>query len=72
VALGELLAVAAEHIGHVRVHRRLVAERLEDPDLLGRVRDVVGTADDVRDPVVCVLDRVREVVGRAPVRADED
>ena len=71
VALGELLAVVAEHVRDVRVDRQLVAERSQDLDLLRRVRDVVVAADHVRDRVVHVLDGRGEVVGRAAVRADE-
>ena len=64
VALGELLPVGAEDVRDVRVHRRLVAERAEDLDLLRGVRDVVVAADHVRDRVVHVLHRRGEVVGR--------
>ena len=56
----------------MRVHGRLVPERTEDPDLLGRVRDVVVPADHVRDPVVHVLDGRGEVVRRTAVGADDD
>ena len=70
--LRELLAVRAEDVRDVRVDRELGAERLQDQDLLRRVRDVVVAADHVRDPVEPVLDRRGEVVGRAPVGADED
>ena len=48
------------------------AERAEDQYLLGRVRDVVATADDMRDRVEPVLDRRREVVRRPAVRAEDD
>ena len=48
------------------------AERLEDPDLLRRVRDVVVAPENVRDPVEPVLDRRGEVVGRPPVGANGD
>ena len=71
MALGELLAVVAKHVGDVRVDGRLVAERRQDLQLLRRVRDVVGAADHVRDRVVGVLDGVGEVVRRAAVGADE-
>ncbi len=53
------------------VDRDLRPERLQEPDLLGRVRDVVVAADHVRDPVLHVLERRGEVVGRPAVRADE-
>src|SRR5215213_9281332 len=48
------------------------AERLEDPDLLRRVRDVVVATEDVCDPVEPVLDGRGEVVRRPPVPAHED
>ena len=72
VALRELLAVRAEQAAEVRVGRRLVPQRLQHLDLLGRVRDVVVAADHVRDRVVHVLDRRGEVVGRTAVGADDD
>jgi hypothetical protein len=56
VSLRQLLPVRAEDVRDVRVHRRLVAERPEDLDLLRGVRDVVVAADHVRDRVVHVLD----------------
>ena len=71
VPLGELLAVLAEHVRHVRVDRRLGAECAQDDELLRRVRDVVVAADHVGDPVEPVVDGVGEVVGRAAVRAHE-
>ena len=72
VPLRELLAVVAEEAAEVRVGGRLVAERLQDLDLLRRVRDVVVAADHVGDRVVHVLDGGREVVGRPAVGADDD
>ena len=72
VPLGELLAVGPVDVAEVRVRGRLRAERLEDADLLRRVRDVVLAADDVRDPVEPVLDGRGEVVGRTPVGPDRD
>src|SRR5436190_5072344 len=44
---------------------------MQDDDLLRRVRHVVVTADDVRDRVLRVLERRREVVRRAAVRTYE-
>ena len=44
-----------------------MSERRENLELLRRVRDVVPAADHVRDPVVHVLDRVGEVIGRPAV-----
>ena len=57
VPLGELLAVGAEDVREVAVLGERRAERLQDLDLLRRVRDVVVAAQDVRDPVEPVLDR---------------
>ena len=48
VALGELLAVGAVQQRQVGEERRLGAQRLVDEELLGRVREVVLAADDVR------------------------
>jgi hypothetical protein len=71
VALRELLAVRPEHARHVRVDRRLGADRADQVDLLRGVRDVVVAADHVRDLVPDVLHRRGEVVRRAAVGADE-
>ena len=46
--------------------------RLEQQDVLGRVRQVVLAADDVADLHVRVVDADREVVERRAVRADDD
>src|SRR5262249_28587267 len=72
VPLRELLSVRAEDVREVPVLRERGAERLEDLDLLRRVRDVVLASEDVRDPVEPVLDRRCEVVRRPAVRADEN
>ena len=48
VALGQLLPVGAVQQRQVRVARRRRAERLEHEQLLGRVREVVLAAHDVR------------------------
>ena len=72
VPLGELLPVLAQHRGHVRVHRRLGAERADDVDLPRRVVDVIVAADHVRDPHVEVVDDDAEVVGRRAVGARDD
>ena len=53
-----------------RGHR--VAERPEQQDVLGRVREVVLAADDVRDRHRGVVHDDREVVQRAAVAADDD
>ncbi len=55
----------------MRVNRQVGAERAEDVDLGGRVRHVVIAPDHVCDPVGDVVDRAGEVVGRAPVGADD-
>ena len=47
VALRELLAVGAEDHAEVRELRDRRAERPEEGDVLGRVREVVVAADDV-------------------------
>src|SRR5207253_9450859 len=55
--LRELLPIAAEDVRHVGVDRNLCADRLDDPDLLRGVRDVIFTADHMRDPIPDVLHR---------------
>ena len=72
VALGELRAVGAEDHRHVRVERRLDAERAQHVDLPRRVVEVVVAADHVRDPHVLVVDHHAEVVGGLAVRARDD
>ena len=57
VALRELAPVGPVQQWHVRVDRQLRAQRLQDLELLRRVRDVVLSADHVRDPVEHVLER---------------
>ena len=69
--LRELPTVLAEHVRDVRVYGRLPSERGEHGQLFRRVGDVVVTADHVRHAVDPVVDRVREVVRRPPVGADE-
>jgi hypothetical protein len=71
VALGQLLAVGAVEERHVRVQRRLGAERPEDHQLARGVREVVGAAHDVGDPHVAVVDGDGEVIERAAVRAGD-
>ena len=71
MALRELLPVRAEDVREVPVGGERRSEGLEDPDLLGRVRDVVVGPEDVRDPVEPVLDRRSEVVGGPSVGPDE-
>src|SRR5205814_10262335 len=60
MALRQLSAVVAEDVRQMAVLGERRAERLEDPDLLRRVRDVVLSAEDVRDAVQPVLDRRSE------------
>src|SRR5205085_6113074 len=71
VTFGELLAVQSKDAPKMPVGRERRPKRLEDPDLLRRVRDVVVAAEDVRDPVEPVLDRRSEVVGGPAVGPDE-
>ena len=52
--------------------RHRVAERPEQEDVLGRVREVVLAADDVADLHRRVVDDDREVVERRAVAADDD
>ena len=55
----------------VLLRRRLEAERARKPLLKYGVRAVVGTADDVRDLEVVVVDDTRQVIRRAAVRPEE-
>ena len=72
VALRQLGAVGAEDHRHVRVGRRLDAERAQHLDLARRVVDVVVAADHVRDAHVVVVHHDAEIVGRRAVRARDD
>ena len=72
MALGELAAVGAVQQRQVRVARVLVAEGVEDEQLLGRVGEVVVAADHVGDPHLGVVDGDREVVEDAAVAAGDD
>ena len=56
----------------MREARERVAERPEQQDVLGRVRQVVLAADDVADLHRGVVDDDREVVERRAVGADDD
>src|SRR3954451_9708352 len=71
VTLRELLPVGPVEQGQMGEEGRLGAERLVDEELLGRVREVVLAADDVRDLGVGVVDGDREVVENRPVRAGD-
>ena len=55
----------------MHVLRRLEAEGARKPLLELGVRAVVGTADDVRDLEVVIVDDTRQVRRRAAVRAEE-
>ena len=71
-ALAEPLLVRAEDQRHVREPRGRGAERLVQQHLLGRVRNVIVAAHDVRDRHVDVVDHDREVVGRVTIGAQHD
>ncbi len=53
-------------------HRRLVAERAIERNLLGRVRNVVVAANDVRDRHRDVVGDDGEVVDGAAIAAQDD
>ena len=80
VVVDRRLALALAHLRPVRVEDErqvgerghVVAERPEQQDVLGRVRDVVLAADDVGDLHRGVVDDDREVVERRAVGADDD
>ncbi len=72
MALGELLAVRAVQQRQVGVARRLVAERGEDEQLLGRIGEVVVAAHDLGDPHLGIVDRDSEVVEDRFVAAGDD
>ena len=72
MALGELAAIGAVQQRQVRVARVLVAEGVEDEELLGRVGEMVVAADHVGDPHLGVVDGDREVVEDAAVAAGDD
>ena len=72
LALAHLRPVGVEDERQVGERRHLVAERPEQQDVLGRVRDVVLAADDVGHLHRRVVDDDGEVVQRRPVRADDD
>src|SRR5438128_2704756 len=56
----------------MREVRRTRAERLEHLDLRGAVRDVVLTADDMRDRKIHVVDDARQQVQPTPVLTPDD
>ena len=69
--LRQLLALLVHQHRHVRPHRRLVAERAPDHLLLGRVRQVLLGAHDVRDRHLEVVDDVGQQEHRRAVAAHE-
>ena len=64
LALAHLRAVRVEDERQVREARHVVAQRSEQEDVLGRVREVVLAADDVGHLHRRVVDDDREVVQR--------
>ena len=64
LALAHLRAVGVEDERQVGEARHVVAQRPEQQDVLGRVREVVLAADDVGDLHRRVVDDDREVVQR--------
>ena len=71
LALAHLRAVRVEDEREVGEPGHLVAERLEQQDVLRRVREVVLAPDDVADLHRRVVDDHREVVQRRPVAAND-
>src|SRR5690606_31957226 len=65
-------SVGADEKAVMRECRWLGAERFEDLDLHGRVRDVILAADDVRDGEVDVVDDAGEGIERRAVGADQN
>ena len=70
--LAQTLLVRAEDERHVGKHRHRSAERVKQQHVLGRVRNVIVTADDVRDPHVDVIDHDRQVIERMAIGSDDD
>src|SRR5262249_25446154 len=69
--LRELPPIEPEQQAVVDVSRGLAAECADQLALQLGVGPVVAAAEDVRDPEVEIVDRGRELVRRAPVRAQE-
>ena len=61
VALAHLRAVLVQDERDVCVLRRLDSERAEERDVLGRVRQMILAADDVRDAHLQIINHVYEV-----------
>src|SRR5439155_3208725 len=72
VPLRESLLVRSQDQREVAERRRLRAERSIEKDLLGSVRKMVVSADDMGDPHVNVVADDREVIGGRAVRAEEN
>src|SRR6185369_3382353 len=72
MALGEALAVGAEDGREVREFRHRVAERFVDGDLLRRIREMIVSANDMRDLHVGVVDYDHIVVDRNTGRPNDD
>ena len=72
VSLRELLPVGAQNHGHMREHRRLPLERTVDGDLFRRVRNVIGTPNDMGDPHCQVVRDDREVVDGGAIAPQDD
>ena len=56
----------------MRKGRKRLAERAVEQHLLGRVRNVIVAAHDVRDRHVDVVGDHRQVIGRVPVGSERD
>ena len=72
LALAHLRAVGIQDQRDVPEARLAVAERPDQGDVLGRVRDVVLAADDVADLHLLVVDHDHEVVQRRAIGAHDD
>ena len=71
VALAEARFVRTEDQRHVGEYRQARAQRLVEQNLLGRVGDVVGAADDVGDAHVHIVGHHAQVVCGAAVGAEQ-
>ena len=67
-SLGELGSVVGKDQRHVRVSDRpLIAQRVDEHELVGRIGKVLLTADHMCDFHHRVVDRARKLVGRIAV-----
>ena len=71
VALAEARLVRAENQRHVGEHRQRGAQRLVEQDLLGRIGNMIGAADDVGDAHVHIVGDHAQVIGGAAVGAQQ-